>query len=465
MSIDFIPFVQKYFPADFQLIEHTKEWVILYDNNKYSLVLAPREHTKSTTVRKWLLHQICTWLDVRVLIAAHKEQLANSFSLDILRHLERPDLQKDFGYKIGKPWSKGQAFIQMDIIRPHSTATLSTVAQGAGVTGERFDIIVMDDLLTVKNQRSDKNRFQLKEWINKELFPALDSLPTSKWIVVGTRKNVEDWYSELLEMEHWVHLVQKLYSYNEEGEKVYLWPERFNEEIEREKRAQMSAQEFAMEFMNEPIAAEGLRFKREWIEPHYYTSWQAEVPERHREIYMGIDPTLGSTTQEASYMGLAVVCFDARPSKQDIYVVDMIRSKLSLAEQTDIIIAKIDEWQPTAAMIENDLVNKIFSDRMRRQLPILEPVIYRAHGASTNLRGTTVIQKIGRIENIVGALFKQGCIRLKDPAISPMSKIFIEHEYLQFPEGKLDLMDALNMAVDRIDYRVHKRDYKIHMFG
>jgi hypothetical protein len=463
-TITFAEFDEKYFPADRQSIAHTREWIDIYENNKYSLVLAPREHTKSTTIRKYLLWTICTWLDVRILIAAHKEQLANSFAGDILRHLERDDLQQDFGYSLGKPWTRGQAFIQTEIIRPHSTATLSTVAMGAGVTGERFDIIIMDDILTVKNQRTEKNRMQLEEWINAELFPALDSLPTSKWIVVGTRKNIEDWYAKLLEMPHWTHLVQKLYTTDADGVKHYLWPERFNEDVEREKRAQMSPQEFAMEYLNEPVAGEGIRFKREWIEPYYYTSWQNDVPERHREIYIGIDPSLGSKSAESSYMALAVVVFDKRPTKQDIYVVDLVRTKVSLADQEDIIKAKIAEWNPTAAMIEDVLVNKIFSERMMRQLPILQPVIYRGWGASSGLRGTTDVSKIGRIENIVGWLFKKGKIRLKDPRISPMSKTFIEAEYLQFPEGSLDLMDALNMAVDRIDLRTKINEFKVWMY-
>ena len=457
----FFEFVFKYFPADRQLIRHTHAWIDLFNTNKYSLVLAPREHTKSTTIRKWALERICEWTDVRILIASHKEQLAKTFARDIMRHLERPELQHEFGYTIGKPWTRSEAFITTEIIRPHATATLSTVAVGAGVTGERFDIIIMDDLLTVKNQKTEKNRATVKEWINSELFPALDTLPTSKWVVVGTRKNLEDWYSELLEMPHWKHLTQKLYTKDDEGNKIYLWPERFNEEIELEKRAQMTPQEFAMEYMNEPIATEGLRFKREWIEPYYYNSWQNEIPVQHREFYMGIDPTIGSKTGDASYMGLAVVCVDKRTDRDAIYVVDMVRSKLSLAEQTDIIIAKLEEWKPVAAMIESVLVNKMFSDRMRQQMPVLQPVIYRAHGASTNLRGTTDISKIGRIENIVGWLFKQGKIHLKNPTISPASKMFIEAEYLQFPEGKLDLMDALNMAVDRIDTRVATKKIRV----
>ena len=179
---------------------------------------------------------------------------------------------------------------------------------------------------------------------------------------------------------------------------------------------------------------------------------------------MGIDPSLGSKTDDASSIGIAVVCFDKRPDRHDIYVVDMVKAKLSLAEQVDVIVAKLEEWKPHAAMIESVLVNKIFSDRMLRMMPVLQPVIYRANNASTGLRGTTDISKIGRIENIVGWLFKKGKIRLRDPKLSPQSKLFIEEEYLQFPEGKLDLMDALNMACDRIDTRKAIGKFNVWMY-
>jgi hypothetical protein len=135
-SVDkFLKFVEKWFPADRQLIEHTIEWVHLYFDNKYSLVLSPREHTKSTTIRKILLFLICEWLDVRILIAAHKEQLAKSFSRDIMRHLEREELQKEYGYKIGKPWTRTEAFITTEIIRPHATATLNSGSRGRSHRG------------------------------------------------------------------------------------------------------------------------------------------------------------------------------------------------------------------------------------------------------------------------------------------------------------------------------------------
>lgn len=447
--MDIVEFAEKYFPKDRHILEHTKPWIELYDNNKFSIVLAAREHTKSTTIRMWLLHALCENPSLRVLIAAHKEELADEFFRDIQMQLERDDIQSDFGFKKGKPWNIGQAFLTTAKLSTHSTATLSTVAKLAGVTGKRFDIIVMDDILTVENQGTENRRRKLRRWINTELYPALDSVEGSKWIVIGTRKNVEDWYSEIMAMSHWNTIVDQLYKIDDEGNKIYLWPDRFNEDVEVEKRAQMESDEFAMEFMNQPVASEGLRFKRKWIKFYGGTSGVSLPHEKHMDIYMGIDPSGGKKGDRTSYSAIVVIAFDKRPEYQDIYVLDMVRSRLSLAEQEDIIEAKYNEWQPHRVNIEGVLYNQTFAERMVRTFPRMHRVSYM----HTGMRGTTDTSKIGRIENIVGWLFKKGKIYLKDPVIDPMTKTFIEHEYAQFPEGKMDLLDALNMAVDQVDLR------------
>jgi len=464
MSVDTLAdlnaFAKKY--LSLEILPHQEPWVRHIENNTYALLLAPREHGKSTTFRTWLLWKICNDPSLRVLIAAHKEELADEFARDIIMHLEREDLQADFGFQQGRPWRLSNVFLQR--VDSHTTtATLSTAAKQSGVTGKRFDIIVMDDILTVDSVQTENRRRKMQRWINKELFPALDHNAKRKWVVIGTRKHIHDWYSQLLEMPHWHTKIDRLFT-EEDGEKTYLWPERFNQTVEDELRAQMSPDEFSMEYLNEPVASEGNRFKRAWIEPFFYEDWRDEVPERFRQFYIGIDPSMGSKTPEASYAALAVVCFDSRFEKQDIYVVDMVREKLSLGEQEDLIKAKVEQWRPEAVMIEAVFANKHFADRMMAQLPILEPVIYRGYGASSGLQGTTDVSKFGRIENIVGWLFKNGKIHLKDPDISPMSKMFIEAEYLQFPEGSLDLLDALNMAVDRIDARTNIRDLKVWMY-
>ena len=446
-------FAKKY--LDLEIKPHQEDWYRFIEENQYCLLLAPREHGKSTTFRTWLLWRLCKDPTLRVLIASHKEELANEFARDVIMHLEREDLQRDFGFARGRPWRIDQAFLNKVRRDSGSTATLSTVSKLAGITGKRFDIIVMDDILTVENCDTEARRRRLERWINKELFPALDHNEKRKWVVIGTRKHPEDWYSKLMEMPHWACRVEKLYK-KVDGKKVYLWPERFNEEAESILRAQMEPSEFAMEYMNEPVPAEGLRFKREWL--RFYKT--IPVHKRHLTYYMGVDPSLGSKKDRATYAGIVVIAFDNRPEEQNIYVVDMVRAKLSLAEQEDLIMQKWIEWEKPEICMEAVMVNRSFSEHMKTVLPHIRLVDYIHAG----LRGTSEVSKIGRIENIVGWLFKKGKIFLKDPAISPMSKIFIEEEYTAFPEGPMDLMDALVLACDSVDIRMRIEEVPIRLY-
>ena len=452
--------------------DHQIKWFYAIEMHMYILILAPREHGKSTIDKGYILWRLCEDNDLRVLIGAHKQELSHEFARFIQSYLELPEIQAEYGVAKGTPWRVGEAYFRSQPDRVFSHPFMTTVAMKAGVTGKRFDIIIMDDPFEDDDVDTEKKRRVGERWINKALYPALDHVKKGrpvkrKWIVLGTRKNVEDWYSKLLQMPQWYCIRDQLYTINEAGEKEYLWPEKFNEQVEAELRAQMEPDEFAMEYMNEPIAEEGLRLKREWIEPNFYVG-RPDVPDRHLTYYMGIDPSVGSKKDRASYAAIAVIAFDDRPIKQDIYVVDLIRSKLSLAEQEDIIQATYKKWtvkrdgvnvEPTAVM-ENVMVNKTFADRMLRLLPSIRTVDYIHSG----LRGTSDVSKIGRIENVFAWLCKRGKVYLQDPTVYPMSKILVDEEYVQFPEGRMDLLDALTLACDRVDLRKTIDKFKVWMY-
>ncbi len=449
-------------PLDIQ--PHQKPWFYHVEENEYALLEAPREHGKSTFDNSYLLWRICEDTNLRILIASHIEELADDFSRYIQSHLERPELQREYGFEKGKPWTIGESFFKSKEGYVYGHPFMTTVAKMSGMTGKRFDIIIMDDLLTVTNVETEKNRRKMKKWINKAVFPALDHKKKSrikagkkskrKWIVIGTRKHLDDWYSELEQMPHWTLLRDQLHTVDEEtGKKTYLWPDKFDEEAEAILRAQMSASEFSMEYMNVPIPEEGNYFKEIWVSLYYYDDWEAEVPERFREIYMGIDPTMGVEGENASHFGLAVICFDTRPERQDIYVVDLVRERMSMPDQEELIIKKFKQWDPIHINMEGDLVNRQFTAQVRKKIPRIRPVFYTYRGKTTGLKGTAEISKKKRINQVIGGLFKAGKVRFRDPKYDRKTRDFMNYEYLQFPEGNLDLMDALNMAVDLVDFR------------
>ena len=103
--------------------------------------------------------------------------------------------------------------------------------------------------------------------------------------------------------------------------------------------------------------------------------------------------------------------------------------------------------------MEGDLVNKDFTMRMKSRLPMIHRVTYGHKQKTTGLRGTSAIDKKKRIMQVFGMLAMEGKIRFKTPALCRNTRDFLNYEYLRFPEGTLDGMDAINMAVDQVDFR------------
>ncbi|MCW4027711.1 MAG: hypothetical protein NWE76_09550, partial [Candidatus Bathyarchaeota archaeon] len=126
------------------------------------------------------------------------------------------------------------------------------------------------------------------------------------------------------------------------------------------------------------------------------------------------------------------------------YVVDMIRFKGAFAEQLDVVKALYDRWTPEVMIIEDGLVNRSHVDQVQEDFPTIQ-----RHNPNKALPGTTTAAKEIRVEQLAGYLFKKGFIYLPDYNMHPMTKTFIEHEFLEFPEGNMDLLDALNMALSR----------------
>lgn len=448
---------------------HQLLWVSHLMLHIWSMVLGPRGHGKSTAFTSWMLFEICEDPRLRFLIASHIEELAEEFSLRVQSYLEpqdpeppldEPYLIRDYDLHKGKKWTGKRAYF--------ATMTypfVKVVAVKGGMTGGRYDIGVFDDPFTDLSIDTEKMRRKFKRWVNKAVLPSLDETDKQKCVVIGTRKNVEDWYQDCIDNPEFTCHIDQLYSI-EDGKKTYLWPavpfpgedkikdHAFNEQREKKKRNTMSAGEFAMEMMNRPVSEKGILFHESWLSPYYHDDWREAVPEKFREIYIGIDPSLGSESDVASYFGLAVVCYDNRPERQMIYVVDLVREKMSMAEQEEVILQKYREWQPDYVQIEEEVAVRQFSKQVRSRLPPnVRPVFYSKGGKTTGLRGTSVIAKKKRINQVFGMLAREGKISFKNPRIDRNTRDFLNHEYLQFPEGKLDLMDALNMAVDLVDFR------------
>ena len=434
---------------DYQLV-----WFEHFMADRWSILLAPRSHGKSTFMVCLLVYIICYDPTIRILIASDKEDLANQFSRTVQIRIEYiqevfPDA---FPFLRDRPWKLKEWYLRPKGGQKQSFPTLTTSAGRAGITGRRFDILVFDDILQTETVRDERMRKKLEEWIRKEVFPTQDRSKKEKRLIIGTRKHPDDWYAKVLKNRYYSQMIETLYK-DVDGVRTYLWPYNpadetgWNDEVlERVKEDYKdNITEFWQEYFNEPSPPHGIYFKVEWVTANYYH----ELPPSNRlKLYMGIDPSMGSSSKTASWLAIAVIAFDYIAQK--IYVVDLYRDKMPLSEQEDVIKAYYKKWNPESANMETCMVNEYFSHGVMQDLPDIYPINHREH----RLRGTSDISKEGRIEKIIGAHFKHGNVRMRHPDLSPMTLEFLEYEYLPFPDKKSDkdMLDALNMAVDLITW-------------
>jgi hypothetical protein len=446
---------------------HQLDWLEqIHNGGKRVLVLAPRGHGKSTIIRIYIMYRICHDPDIKILMASHVESLAKLQARAIQMYIELPAIQQDFGFSKGRPWSVS-TFHLAGKIQP----VMATVAARGGMVGKRFDIVIFDDLLSLENCINESSRDKILNWIRAEVLPAIDPYDPKndpydkeKMIVIGTRKHQKDWYSILIESDLYTKVLDVAYMFkcvycgtllkhNEDrrcphcdGEifnPQYLWPEKFNKEVLDMKKIELGPRLFAQEFMNEVAPSEGMLLKREWIKTY------DELPPKHcYKVAMGVDPSMGKTDDWNSSLAIAVIAYDTRPEFHHIYVMELFKKRMSLIEQEQKIIEMYNKYKPVGTNIESVLVNTTFSDRMIAKIPGANPIDY----IHTRLKGTSEVSKINRIHTLVGYYFEDGQISLRDPNYNDASREFIETEYIEFPDGEKDLLDALNLAVDLVEF-------------
>jgi hypothetical protein len=162
---------------------------------------------------------------------------------------------------------------------------------------------------------------------------------------------------------------------------------------------------------------------------------------------MGIDPSGDSVEERSSSLAVAVIAFDRRIDHQHIYVVDMFKARMPRLEQIKKINEMYEQWKPLYVNIEGVFADKYLAQHVKDRLPNVNIV----HYMHAPLRGISDRSKNERIRNYIGIYFEDGLVSLKDPNYDHDTREFIETEYIEFPDGEKDMLDALNLAIDLVD--------------
>lgn len=201
------------------------------------LINTPPEHAKSTTLTiNWVTYRICQDPNVRILLISRTQDMAKKFLHAIKERLnDNPayaKLQATFGppggFASGDTWSSTAIRVNGSDSGEHAY-TVQAVGVGGQIYGTRADVAIMDDCVDHTNFQQFPAQIA---WIQNQVGTRVADAGGIQ-IVIGTRIESVDLYSELLKAHHyvdgespWTYLTQPAVMEFADDPKdwVTLWP-------------------------------------------------------------------------------------------------------------------------------------------------------------------------------------------------------------------------------------------------
>lgn len=185
------------------LFPFQRRWLHLVTKRQFALILAPRSHGKTEAIAKvFILWQIVRNRNVRILLCSKGSDLSIKSLKAVRRELRyNQKLIKDFGafYSHNNTWQDSQ----FQVIRDgnYKEATVEAIGILGAVTGGRFDVIILDDIIDSLSVVEPKQRKKVSEYVDNTLIPLLE--PDGAVIGVGTRKHFDDIYGSIIKNKAW----------------------------------------------------------------------------------------------------------------------------------------------------------------------------------------------------------------------------------------------------------------------
>ena len=259
------------------------------------LILMPRGHLKSTVCNVlYCLWRIYRNPNIRILVACNLQSLAKSFIRELRGYFENTDLDKIWNKR---PHIDGQLLPQLQkknkdrnfggdteaedrkviwnndalqVIRANNVyfkePTVYATSVGTTVTGQHYDLVILDDLIEFKNVSSSLKKIQVEEWIADvesvinppQLIPLagvtdVKDIIGGEIVVIGTRYALDDYYSQVIEKQEELGYsthIRNVYKNGKDDSDGYLWPEKFNSRVVENIKARLSARRFSSQYLN-----------------------------------------------------------------------------------------------------------------------------------------------------------------------------------------------------------------------
>ena len=332
-----------------------------------------------------------------------------------------------------------------------------------GGTGDRGNITLVDDPMSVVQAASDAKRKAANDWWTGTMATRLNDLRTDHLVVVQQRLHEEDTTGVCLRLGTYVHL----YLPNEfevdracatpigwkdprtkEGQ--LLWPMKVGPKEIADLKLTLGSYGYAGQYQQRPSPAGGGIFKKWWWrywKPKYMDLPPVQVRDQNGKL-INIHPINlpDEFDQELQSWDMSFKDLDSSDyvagghwatRKADRFLMDQKRERLGFPETVQAVRAMRTKWPKARTTLVEDKANgTAVLQTLRREIPGLigvEPQggkIARAQACSPQV--------------------ESGNVYLPHPTIAPWVEAFVE-ECASFPNGKYDdQVDQMTQALNRL---------------
>lgn len=366
--------------------------------------------------------------EMEVVIATGTQLLADEMGRDVRSNMLSPIYSELFPNTVLEGSSQAA-----DHMRTTKRGGFRALSVGAQFVGFGAGILICDDLLSsAEAADSETQRESIWTWFTSVARNRL--APGGGIIMVQTRWSEDDPSGKICELEqknpkadqYTKFVYPAIATQNEEHRKIgeSLHPSRWPlDELEALKHS-MPPRAWSALFMQQPVPAEGIVFRKEWVERIVP---QEKVP-KSLHSYVSVDTAISEKDQNA-YNVIRQFHVDCR---ENIYFGKIQRLRCTPFELVEHIITSCKDCDAQYLAIEKTHVTQTIGPYMRQRfreekcnVPIWEGVPTKdKYARSSSLRGRMEQQRIFFID-------------------LPEHHEFVIHEYLAFPAGKYaDIVDS-----------------------
>jgi hypothetical protein len=353
-------------PDPYQPFHH--EWMRIACSEQFFCVLAPRDHSKSSTFgSNYPIWRLFMDPNSTIMLVASAASVAETQMRVIKTVIETDQLLSELFSKLypenPSKWTNTEIIVNREETSAH--ASVVSLGVGSAILSRRAKYIIADDIVRDDEIQVESQRDRLRTWVNGVLIGVAEAEDQIGFI--GTAKHNADYYTELeANPKYSYHRYDAIVKENENGTWETLWPSKWPEKALRTRLALIGSYEFNRNYRNIAMGENDSPFPEQWLErcKNYNLSitWTYPYPDVRKAI--GID--LSSGTHGSYFVAMVVGLL---PNGRYVILNMIRRNDLDFPHQIAEVSTLIENYLPECVVVESNAYQSAMYDTLVLKYP------------------------------------------------------------------------------------------------